>query len=87
MMNQRGDEKGAVKVTVLITLYNKGAFVEEAVRSILDGSFRDLELLVVDDGSTDDGPAKLRGIQLPPFAAGDERTEPGQALRRELWIR
>ena len=65
MMNQRGDVKEAVKVTVLITLYNKGAFVEEAVRSILEGSFRDLDLLVVDDGSTDDGPAKLRGIQDP----------------------
>lgn len=54
-----------MRVTVVMTLHNKGPFVEEAVRSILDGSFRDLELLVVDDGSTDDGPERVRGIEDP----------------------
>lgn len=53
------------RVTVLTTLYNKGPFVEEAVRSILNGSFVDLELLVVDDASTDDGLARVRAIQDP----------------------
>lgn len=43
------------KLSVVMTLYNKGPFVEEAIGSVLDGSFRDLELIVVDDASTDDG--------------------------------
>jgi len=50
------------RVTVLITLYNKGAFVEEAVRSALGSDYRDIEVLVVDDGSTDSGPAHVRAI-------------------------
>ncbi|MCB0764789.1 MAG: glycosyltransferase family 2 protein [Flavobacteriales bacterium] len=54
------------KVTVLMTLYNKGAFVEETVRSILASGFRDFELLVVDDASTDGGPEKVRAL-------GDDR--------------
>ena len=51
-----------VKVTVLMTLYNKAPFVEAAVRSVLNGGFSDFELLVVDDASTDGGVEVLRAI-------------------------
>jgi len=36
--------------------------VDEAARSILDGDHRDLVLLVVDDGSTDETPQRLRAL-------------------------
>lgn len=49
-------------VSVVMTLFNKGPYVEEAVRSVLAGTFTDLELLVVDDASTDDGPARVEAI-------------------------
>lgn len=54
-------------VTVLMTLHNKGDFVEEAVQSVLASSFTDLELLVVDDASTDGGPQRLEKVQDPRF--------------------
>jgi glycosyltransferase involved in cell wall biosynthesis len=44
-------------VSVVIPTYNRGRGVERAVTSVLDQSFADLELLVVDDGS-DDGTAQ-----------------------------
>lgn len=50
------------RVSVVMTLYNKGAFVEEAIRSVLNGTYADFELLVVDDASTDEGPAIVQGI-------------------------
>jgi glycosyltransferase involved in cell wall biosynthesis len=53
------------KVTVLMTLYNKGPYVEEAVRSVLANTFTDLELLVVDDASTDGGLEVVRAIADP----------------------
>jgi len=53
------------RVSVVMTLYNKGAFVEEAVRSVLAQTFTDFELLVVDDASTDDGPARVAAIDDP----------------------
>ena len=40
-------------VSVIVTVYNGERYLEEALRSILDQSFHDLELVVVDDGSTD----------------------------------
>ena len=52
-------------VTVLMTLHNKGPYVEEAVRSVLASTFTDLELLVVDDASTDDGVAVVKRISDP----------------------
>lgn len=53
------------RVTVLITLYNKGLFVEDALRSVLASTFTDFEVLVVDDGSTDQGPERVRAIGDP----------------------
>ena len=41
-------------VSVLLTNYNYAAYVEAAIRSVLDQTYARLELIVVDDGSTDD---------------------------------
>lgn len=51
-----------MKVSVLIPLYNKAPYVREAVESVLHGEFGDLEVVVVDDASTDEGPAIVRAI-------------------------
>lgn len=41
------------RVTTLLAVYNGGAYLREAVESVLAQTYRDFELLVVDDGSTD----------------------------------
>src|SRR5690606_6398531 len=40
-------------VTVLIPFYNSEAYLEAAIDSVLRQTFTDLEVLLVDDGSTD----------------------------------
>src|SRR5262249_11174136 len=42
------------KVSVLIPTYNRRDFVREAIASVLAQTYRDFELLVIDDGSDDD---------------------------------
>lgn len=41
------------RVTVLIPVYNREQFVDEAIRSVVGQDLADLELILVDDGSTD----------------------------------
>jgi hypothetical protein len=40
-------------VSVVMSVFNGQAFLEEAIESILSQTFRDFEFLVIDDGSTD----------------------------------
>ncbi len=41
------------KVSVVMSVYNHEAFVEDAIRSVLDQKFQDYEFLIADDASTD----------------------------------
>lgn len=47
-------------ISVLIPAYNVAEYLEDAIDSVLRGTFGDLEVLVVDDGSTDATPERIR---------------------------
>jgi len=49
------------RVSVIIPTYNHGRFVAQAVESALAQTYRDLQVIVVDDGSTDHTQAMLSG--------------------------
>lgn len=50
-------------LSVVIPAYNVAPFIGDAVRSALAQTFHDLEVVVVDDGSTDETPDVLAGIR------------------------
>lgn len=52
-------------VSVVMPLHNRGGVVGRAIRSVLDQSFGDFELVIVDDGSTDDSVRVARGFADP----------------------
>ena len=54
-----------MNVSVVIPTYNRAHTVLDAVWSVLTQRFRDLELIVVDDGSTDDTAARLAAVGDP----------------------
>lgn len=42
------------QTTILIPTYNCGKFISQTIKSILEQKYNDYELLIIDDGSTDD---------------------------------
>ena len=50
------------EVTVIVPVYNNDKFVERCIRSVMGQSFRDLEIIAVDDGSTDNSGRILRKL-------------------------
>jgi len=55
-------------VSVVIANYNMAKFIEQAIRSVLDQTRPPIEVIVVDDGSTDDSRNVIQGV-----AARDSR--------------
>lgn len=53
------------KVTVLMPAYNAGKYIGEAIASVLEQSFTDFELLIINDGSTDDTEKIIRSFKDP----------------------
>jgi glycosyltransferase involved in cell wall biosynthesis len=48
------------RFTVLVPVYNRPVLVRETIDSVLAQSFTDYELVIIDDGSTDETPEVLR---------------------------
>ncbi|MBQ3738534.1 MAG: glycosyltransferase family 2 protein [Bacteroidales bacterium] len=53
------------RVTVLMPTYNVAPWVDEAIQSVLNQTYKDFDLLVVDDASSDDTLAHVRAIDDP----------------------
>jgi glycosyltransferase involved in cell wall biosynthesis len=53
---------GGPRVTVVIPTFNRAALLVEAVDSVLRQSYPDFEVVVCDDGSTDDTAARVRTL-------------------------
>ncbi|MBK8497418.1 MAG: glycosyltransferase [Flavobacteriales bacterium] len=60
-----GENREAMKVSVVVPVYNKAPYLKECFDSIFSQSFRHFEVIAVDDRSTDDSLALLRGMADP----------------------
>ena len=60
----------SLKVSVIIPVYNPGVWLHECMRSVLDQSLRNIEVICIDDGSTDGSLDRLN-----EYAAQDIRVK------------
>ena len=51
------------KVTVLMPAYNAGKYIAEAIESVLQQTFTDFQLLIINDGSTDNTEQVIRSFK------------------------
>lgn len=49
-------------VTVICLCYNQQSFVEESIRSVLNQTYKNVQLIVVDDASTDDSARIIQSL-------------------------
>ena len=50
------------KVSVIMPCYNKAEYVEEAIESVLKQTYNNIEIIVVNDGSTDNSSEVIKSI-------------------------
>lgn len=71
-------------VSIITPVYNAGPFLAEALASIWAQTYPDFELLVVDDGSTDDSPAILAQCRDPRLRILARTANLGPAAARNV---
>ena len=68
MMDRNGQQDKEPKVTFIVPVYNVEPFLDECVQSILAQTYRNTEIVLVDDGSTDSS-----GKMCDELSHGDSR--------------
>lgn len=69
-------------VSVIIASYNHAPYIEASIRSVLEQSYPNIELLVVDDGSRDDSVSRIQALQA--VHGFDFRCQANKGLSRTL---
>ena len=73
------------KVSVIIPLYNKGKYIARALDSVFSQTYQDYEVIVVDDGSTDNGPEIVKQYNDPRLRLiHQENAGPGAARNKGI---
>ena len=72
-------------VSVIVPLYNKAPYVKRTVKSILAQTITDIDIVVVNDGSTDEGAEIINGIDDSRIHLVQQNNQgPGAARNRGL---
>jgi glycosyltransferase involved in cell wall biosynthesis len=74
-------------VSVVIPTYNRAQLVQDAIRSVLQQTYTHFELIVVDDGSTDDTREQVAAFQRDPRVRYIYQENRGLSAARNAGIR
>jgi glycosyltransferase involved in cell wall biosynthesis len=74
------------RVSVVIPVYNRAATIERAIRSVLTQSYGNIEIVVVDDGSSDGSASVVARLHSPAIRTLHTGGRTGAAAARNLGI-
>lgn len=77
-------EKGNTWLTIIVPIYNGEKFLDKCLRSIASQSFDSFEVLLIDDGSTDESPEICKRLSLVDSRFRYYRIENSGALSARL---
>lgn len=63
------------RFSVIMPLYNKELYVNKAIESVIAQTYRDFEVIIVDDGSTDNSLSVVKGLKILSPEARSEGME------------
>ena len=69
------------KVSVILPVFNGGQYLLPAVRSVVNQSYMNWEIILMDDGSTDDAVASVRFLNDPRIKIYQDGVNKGLAAR------
>mgnify|MGYP003369743700 CR=1 FL=1 len=75
-----------MKYSIVVPLYNKEKYIDKTIQSVLQQTEQDFELIVVDDGSTDNSASVVKKIQNPKIRL-IRKENGGVSSARNLGIR
>jgi glycosyltransferase involved in cell wall biosynthesis len=86
LSSDRAKARGTMRISVVIPCYNVEAHVEEAVRSVMDQTYEDVDVFAVDDGSTDGTREQLQmlTVKYPGRFRWEGGTRHGACAARNL---
>ena len=85
MQNDTADPK-AVLLSVIVPAFNIADYIKNCIASIVEQSFKDVEVIVIDDGSTDSTRDELACFETNPRVQIVEQDNSGQAVARNVGI-
>ena len=72
-------------VSIIVPIYNKEKYLEKCLDSILGQTYRDLEIILVDDGSTDNSLAICQRYAEKDLRIKIYHKSNGGVSLREIW--
>jgi glycosyltransferase involved in cell wall biosynthesis len=75
------------EVSIVLPVFNRERYISHAIRSILSQTYKDFELIIVNDGSIDKADEIIRRIQDPRIIYVCHKANKGQAAARNTAIK
>lgn len=79
--------KTNIKISIIIPVYNVESYLEECLNSALNQTLKEIEIIAVNDGSTDRSPEILNKYQNNPIVTIINQPNQGQSVARNAGLK